>query len=666
MFTIDGLITGLDTTAIIDGMLSIQQSRVEQLNTRKQDVVDKQTAFKGIEAKLLGLSSALNSLSRSVGNVLDQHIATVSHENLLAVAASDDAAAGVYNLRIDALARAHQIASQGYANTESLITEGSLTLQVGDGTASTITVDSTNNTLQGLADAINAADTGVAASIINDGSGSAPFRLLLTAENTGADNVINVTNNLAASSGDAVRPDFSGTAVQMASDASVTIGSGTGAITVLNATNEIDGLITGVTLKLLAADVGTDVTVTVSQDTESAQSAIEDFVQAYNDLMEYVDDQVRYDAESEQAGTLLGNRSAISIQDDVRRTVTSVVAGVNTNMNRLSALGVSVSDTGHLIIDTSQLEDALTGRVEDVSAADVKALFALTGQSDNAGVQFLVGSTRTQESTTPYQVDITQAADRASVLASKKLKNSTNIDASNNSLTVTIDGKLSGTITLADGTYTRQELADHLQEVINADAELGKRSVSVTLENDKLRVISDTYGSDSEVTIESGTALATLEFNTGQTDQGQDVVGKFIVDGVEEAAKGSGRLLVGDASNENTADLQVLVTLTTNQIQPGTEANLTVRRGIASSLDQLLSEMLDPVTGQVKTIHDGFNEQIDSIDDSIGRINETTELRRQALIEEFAGLEVTISQLQTTSNFLAAQLTSLASLTSLS
>jgi len=666
MFSIDGLITGLDTSSIIDGLLSLQQNRVDQLNLRKQRIIGEQTAFKGVEAKLLGLSSVLGSLSRSVDNVFDQRTATVSDEELVSAAATDKAVAGVYSIRVDVLARAHQIASQGYASSESSITEGSLTIQVGNGTASTITVDSTNNTLQGLAAAINASDSEVAASIINDGSGSTPFRLLLASENTGAANVINITNNLAASSGDAIRPDFSGTAVQAASDASVTIGSGAGAITIQNATNEIDGLITGVTLKLLAADVNKYVTVTVSEDTESAQMVIEDFVGAFNDLMSYVDDQVRYNAESDEPGILLGNRSVISIQDEIRDTVTSVVAGANSTMNRLSALGISVNDLGRLVINSSQLEDALAGRVDGVSMSDVKAVFALTGTSDNGGVQFLLGSTDTKESTVPYEVDISQAAERATIVATNALAASTIIDGSNDTLTITVDGELSGSLTLAHGTYTRQELADHLDAVIDADEELGSRSVTVTLQSNALKITSDAYGSHSEATIGAGNALTTLGFGGSETDQGQDVAGKFIVDGAEETATGTGQLLVGDSSNDNTAGLQVRITLTGGQIQAGSEANLTITRGIASSLDRILGDMLDPATGQLKTIGDGFDDRIETIDEGIDRVNELIDSRRNALIEEFAGLEVTISQLQTTSNFLAAQLTSLVSLTSLS
>ncbi len=135
---------------------------------------------------------------------------------------------------------------------------------------------------------------------------------MLTGATTGAANAIAVTNNLAASSGDSVKPDFSGTALQTAADASLTLGSGAGALTVAREANEIDDLIDGLTLKLHDADPGQDITVTVAQDTPSAKAAINSFVTAFNDVMQSIDERVRFDAESGQASVLLGNRSAVS------------------------------------------------------------------------------------------------------------------------------------------------------------------------------------------------------------------------------------------------------------------------------------------------------------------------------------------------------------------
>ena len=657
MLTIDGLISGLDTTSIIDGLLSIQQQQIERYDARKQDVTTEQTAFKGVEARLLTLRSTVSLLARSQANVLNARTVTSSHPDFLTAAATSSAEPGVYNIRVNSLARAHQIASQGFASPDSSITQGTLVIQVGAGAATTVTIDSTNDTLQGLAGAINAAVDGASATIVDDGSGATPYRLLLTSDNTGTDYAITITNNLAADNGNAVRPDFSGPDVQAATDASITIGSGAGALTIASSTNVIDDVIQGVTLKLLGVSGGTDISLTVARDTEPAREAIDDFVESFNDLMEYIDEQVRYDAETENAGILVGNRSVLSIQETVRNEVLAAVPGLGSSANRLGAIGISVNDAGRLVVDSARLDDVLSGRDPTVTSLDLQRLFALTGESTNPGIRFLGGSTRTEVSAAGYQVDISQAAERATVTAPNALASSIVIDNTNNTIQFTIDGRASSTLTLASGTYTRQELADHLEALINNDEELAGRSVSVTLEGDALKITSNSYGYSSEVTVGSGTALATLGFAGSESDRGQDVVGKFIVDGVDEPARGSGQLLIGDADNAHTADLQLRVSLTGSQVQAGVDGTVTVTRGIASRLDQVLGDLLDPVTGQVKTVNDGFDSRIESIDAAVDRLNELFESRREALLAQFAALESAINELQTTSSLLANQLT---------
>jgi flagellar hook-associated protein 2 len=654
MFTIDGLVSGLDTTSIIEAMLSIQQTRVDQLTGQQQGITDKQTAFKSIEARLIALKGTASSLTDPVNNAFSQRTASVSHEDLVAAAATSDAAEGIYHFRINSLARAHQIASQGYASADAAITQGTLGIQIGDGPTTTITIDQNNNTLQGLVDAINDSSAAVSATIINDGTGDTPYRLLLTADATGEANALTIVNNLAESGGGAVKPDFSGTAVQAAEDASVTIGNGAGAITVTSATNQFDDLIRGVTLNVLAADPTAEVAVTVTRDTAAAEAAITNFVDAYNSLMAAVDQKVEYDAETQVAGILLGNYDVISIQDQVRSAVSDVVTGVNTSMNQLAALGISVNDDGRLVIDQTELRNALDGGLTGVTDSDIRRLFALDGQSDLSGVRFLVGSTSTQTGT--VQVDITQAATKGSMTATSALGETTVIDGNNQLFSISIDGMDFADLTLTAGTYSRQELADHVEAVINASATLKGRSVSVSLESNALSITSATYGSASQVEIGSGTALTALGFAGSESGTGQDVAGSFLVDGVTETATGYGRVLIGDSDNANTAGLQIEVTLAADEIEPGAEATLTITRGLASQLDQVLTRMLDPVTGQTTRIQDSFDQQVESLQETIDKFNDFMDERRQSLLEQFANLEDALSSLQSTSNLLAVQL----------
>ena len=122
MFSIDGLVSGLDTSAIIEGLLSIQQSQLDRLDVRRQEVLVRQTAFQGIEANVVALQSAASQLSSATNDVFSVFEATSSDESILQVAADGDATTGTYQVRVSQLATAQQIASQAFASPESLLT----------------------------------------------------------------------------------------------------------------------------------------------------------------------------------------------------------------------------------------------------------------------------------------------------------------------------------------------------------------------------------------------------------------------------------------------------------------------------------------------------------------------------------------------------------------
>lgn len=650
--TIDGLISGIDTQSVIDGLLKVSQSQIDRLNTNKSEIVAKQTAFNGIEAQLVSLRGKLSSLGRSQNNVLEGKIATSSDEDTLQVSANRDAINGNYTITVNSLAATHQLASSVFESADSQITEGTLSIQVGNGSEATVTIDSSNNSVQGLVDAINATTEDAFASLVTDSNGT---RILLTGRQSGAEETIQITNNLGPTSGSATQPDFSGAPVQVATDASIQIGSGAGAITVSSASNQFEGVIEGLTINVSSANPSKPVNIGVSNDVESSTTAIEGFVDAFNSLMDFIDSQSRYDAESNQAGTLLGNRNVQAIQNEIRNRLVFSVSGIDSNLNQLSAIGLKFNDSGKIFIDSAQLSNVLSGQMDGVDTSDVKRLFSLDGQSTNSGVEFLLGSTETQSSGSPVEVDITQAAERAVVTAGTSLAASTVIDSSNNTFAITVDGKESGTLQLAEGSYTQTELAEHVESVINNASDFSGQSVTASAINGYLKIQSDQYGLQSEIAAFSGTALTDLGLTTGDSDTGQDVVGRFIVDGEIEEAIGSGRLLVGSSDNENTADLQVRVTLNSSQVTSEIESELTITRGFASQLDQIIGDMLDPVTGKIKTVKDSFNEQIESIDLSITNTEELIQLKSDQLISEFVAMEQALSSLQNTSSILLSQ-----------
>jgi len=211
-------------------------------------------------------------------------------------------------------------------------------------------------------------------------------------------------------------------------------------------------------------------------------------------------------------------------------------------------------------------------------------------------------------------------------------------------------------LTLTAGTYTQSQLASHLESVINSSSTLGNRKVTVSVDDGKLRISSQSYGTNSKLEQLSGSALTALGFTGSETDTGVDVVGKFIVDGKFETAKGTGRLLIGDSSNAKTADLQVRISLTSAQVVAGAEASVSVTRGVTSELEQYLARVLDPTKGQIKNGNESFQSQIDAFDASIKKVNETAEAKRASLVQQFANLERLLSDLQQTGSFISSQL----------
>jgi len=651
MFSIDGLVSGLDTSSIIEGLLSIQQRQLDLFESRKQQIQVKQTAFQGIEANVVALKSAAQQLGSFTNDVFSVFEATSSDESIVQAAASEDAVAGTYRFSVSQLATVAQVGSQTFENSGESIGVGEISIQVGDRAPVDIQINSDNNKLEGLAASINSATDDVTAAVINDGEG---YRLLMTSKYTGADNQIEITDN---SKPGELLVDFSGTPIQEAQDSQVVLGSGPGAITISRDSNTVEDVIPGLTLNLLEADPGKEISISVKQDNSSAREAIEGFVNSFNNVMTYIDQQTAFNAETEQAGLLLGNSSTNGIRNQLRGVVSRTIANVESNANRLSTIGVTFNDSGQLQIDSAKLDRALAGNIDGVSVQDVRRIFAMDGQSTSQGVSFISGTSDTSTTTDgPLEVVVTKAAERAGITATNSVSSSITIDASNDGFSVEVDGVDSGALKLTHGTYTQTELAEHLQSVINQSSDLGGRQVSVAVNGNSFSMESVVYGTRSEVGSVTGTAASALGFDGSEYDRGRDVSGYFIVDGETETANGNGQVLSGSEGNANTDGLQMLVTLNASQINGTHSSEMTITRGFASNMELLVDDLLDPDTGRFSQTVEGFEDQVASVDASVERLNAVFEARQAQLIAEFVAIETSINSLQTTSSFLAAQL----------
>lgn len=463
---------------------------------------------------------------------------------------------------------------------------------------------------------------------------------MLSATRTGAANAIAVTNNLTGGTGADIDPTAK--TIQAAADAQVTLGSGAGALTVSSASNQVNGLIPGVSLSLLRADPARPISLSASNDTTGAAKAVQDFVDAYNGVVGFLNDQSKDDAKTQSAGLLLGDRNAAALADDLAGAPTATIPGMAASANRLSSVGLSFADDGKLVLDGGKLSQALSGQT-GATVADLKRLFGVSGTSDNPGVAFVLGTDRTRATAgTAYQVSVSAPATRAVATATNALSGAVTVSPPDTALMLKLNGLAAAGVTIDPGTYTPDALAALLQQKINAVPALAGNPVSVGLDGSgRLQITSPTYGSGSRVEFAGGGALAALGFTGSEPGAGTDVAGTFTAGGQTEAATGSGQVFSGNAGNRNTDGLQVRVTLP----GPGT-ANVTVTQGLAGRLNQVLSKYLDASTGRLKSINDGYQKTYDDLDKTITRQNDVLQEKARQLQVQFAAMEAAVNNLK--------------------
>ncbi|MBA2226576.1 flagellar filament capping protein FliD [Thermogemmata fonticola] len=641
-----GLATGINTDVLIEGLTRINQQRIDRLKARQADVMAKQSAIATLKGYLYDLQSKTSLLARSIGSIFDTTTATSSDPNTLTVAASSSATPGSYIVSVESIAKAHMVASSGFNDPNTQLKQGTITIQFGNGQSTTINVDSTNNTLQGVVQAINSATQDLRASIINDGS-NLPYKIILTAKNTGVSSAFTITSNL--TNGDGEDINFQENTLQQASDAILRLGSGEGALTIRSSNNKIETVIPGVTINLLKAEPGKPINIDISRDIKKIQDGIKDFVDTYNKVMDYINEQSKYNVENQQAGVLLGNREIQDLVSDIVTTLMTTLESSSTGINRLSKIGIALTDNNKLNLDQTKLEQALSmGNTQVI--ADIKKLFAITGQSTNPTIEFVQGTNKTKLSTTAYEVHVTSPATRASVTASNPLSGVITIQPPDNTLVIKLNNVALLNIIVEPGTYTPEELAALLQRLINTHPNNNNNHVNVVLNNsNQLQITSQKYGSLSHVSVEGGTVLPHLGFIGGESARGDDVEGYFVVNGTSELASGSGQILTGMNGNQHTDGLQVRATSPTSTI-----GNIFVTIGVSAKLNSVLDKYLNPAYGRLKDTQDNYQIQIDNINKEIDKQNLILENRKNELIKQFAAMESAVSSLKNLQSQLVA------------
>jgi flagellar hook-associated protein 2 len=352
LITSTGIGSGLDIGAIVSSLTAAYGAAQTTQLTNQQSSLDAQvSAYGTFTAALDTLQLALPALQDP--SQLAGFAATVADKNIASATTSSDAVAGTYSLLVNNLATVATATSAPLSSTAAVGT-GTLTIAVGS-SSTAITIDSTDNTLAGIASAINAApNVGVSASVITTTDGS---RLVLTGTNTGAANQITVT----PSGGDGGLASLALTSV-LAQDASFSING----FPATSGSNVVANAISGVTLNLQQASApDTPTTLTVSPDTSSAQSSIDQFVTAVNGVLSSIQTLTSYDPSTQTAGPLNGNATLESFQNQLQ----SILGQFNNSgggVKSLTDLGITAGTDGTYSSNDTTLGNALSASLASV------------------------------------------------------------------------------------------------------------------------------------------------------------------------------------------------------------------------------------------------------------------------------------------------------------
>lgn len=731
-----GISTGIDTESIISRLLQIEAIPIQRLQNRQAQLTSRQGLLNQFKGRLTALSTAAGALNSTTA--FNPISASSSKTEVATITGSPTSVTGTYNLKVSKLAQSHKIASASQASaSEALNLSGTFTVN-GKG----VTIASTDS-LTAVAQKINAAGAGVAASIIDGGTGNA--YLTVTATSSGAaakiqigdasggiaqalgltsgapaireaitggatsftfsssgtavGSMLNMTapgNKTFSLNGTDITVDFSTATLQDIANSINTSGSGVTAsvrtetkdnkttyrldltglttfgdpdsalesigvlqrvygnqmvaaqdaafsldgINLTNSSNTVTTVIPGATLTLLKANETTpeESTLSLSRDTAAIKQKMQEFMDAYNAVTQFVKQNTQFDKDTFAAGGLFGDATVQGIDAQLAASLFSSPTGLTGTYTNLTQLGFSFSSEGQLSLNEATLDQALNNNISSVSA-----LFRSVGSSANSQIQYVSSTTKTRASgAAGYSVVISQVATQhalkgeaaqASPLLEQEILTFNGSAFGNNSYELILDAGM-----------TQAQIVSR----INNDAKL-KDLVTASVDGGQLVLTGKKYGTPGTFTATSNRTAAADSSGWGTntiTVQGVDVAGT--ING--EATTGSGQMLTGSTGNANTEGLQFLYTGNTL----GAVGNLLLTKGIGPMFNDLVGTFTDSVNGVLTATDSSITDQIKSMEQSISDLQSRLSEKQVSLRAKFARMEQAVSQLQSQQSRLAA------------
>ena len=651
--TSTGISSGLDVELLVTQLVAADiGGPARRLDSQEASYLGKVTALGSLKGAVSGFQSALTGISS--GSTYQGKSASSTDATTVGISASKGARPSNYSVSVSALATAQSLALAGSTFTSISDAVGTGTVSITDGAATTaVTINSNNNSLAGLADAINASSAKATANIVNDGSG---YRLLLTAAETGLANALTIT---VSSDSDGNDTDNAGLSRFASANLTQTVAASDAAFAVnglamSSSKNTVTTAIEDVTLTLNKISAsGETVNLSIADDTSSISNSFNGFLKGYNDLMKTLNELSGYNSATGRGSVLTGDATIRTLQSNLRSLVNSEVENYFGPQKSLADLGVttSVSD------GTLSANDTIFSSVLSNNPLDVANVLAAIGRSASPSLEFESSTAKTREGI--YSLSLTPGTG-ASLTSAAISVNGNNLDFSGTNkdvqFTVSVDGTTSNTITL-NGDYSGggsnsanlELLRAALQSGINAALPNNKVIVAADDANLKLTIASASVGASTSISFSEVVRLNSLGLDTGTSStSGSDAVA--LMNGATAVYDATKKTITGTVGT-STEGLAMRVVGNAS----GDFGNVVFSRGLGSKINDILTGILAD-DGLIDARVDGLNTSVKQIADQRAAL----ELRSSALERryrtQFNSLETLISQLNTTQTFLTQAL----------
>ncbi|MBN2680544.1 flagellar filament capping protein FliD [Acidithiobacillus montserratensis] len=628
--SLSGLVSGIDVQSLISNLSAAYQAPITLLQNQQKSYQTTLSAWGTLQSSLSGLQSAMSSL-QNLGSTNNRSV-SLSNNNVATATAAANAPQGSYSLSNIVLAQSQSIYSNNFSSaSNNSVGTGTLQIQVGSGAVKNVSINGSNDSLDGIASAINQANTGVNAAVVYDGTG---YRLTLTGNGTGASSAFTVSSS--GATGSLASLSYSSgvsgsmTLSQQAQNAGVSING----LPVTSTSNTISGAIPGVTLNLLQASGSA--TLQVSSSNASFVTGVQSFVTAFNKTMSTINQLTAYNAQAGSGGPLLGDASVQGLRTQLLDMISGQGVGISSGSayNSLGSVGLGLTSSGTISLNTGTLGTALSADFNTVAG-----LFGQAGSTSNSNVQYLTASSATQAGT--YAINVSQAATQASTSGSAAIPSGGILQSE--SLTFGSGGS-SVVVSLSSGST----LTDIVNTINDTLQQSGMTGITASANNGYLELQSNAYGSAQSFTVQSNVAAGSGGTGIGTsliTATGTDVAGS--ING--QATSGSGQTLTVTGPG-NAAGLQVKITGNST----GNLGAVTLSQGLYQQMSTLLSSALNTQSGFVTAAQNGITSSINGLGAQITTLQQSASNQTALLTQQFAAMQSQLASLQSTGQYLNA------------